>query len=689
MLRKTLRVFWTPNYFTHSRSHTFHYPSDRAAQRNRPKKSSSHHQQLDSCSTKKTSTTLPFASKPTAASLSHEASPPKDSRYYQTPFWVGEASSFANQKHFNPRTSSSPSDTPASPSASLERLWAICLHSAQRCEAEEKTARLLAQWSAECFHVKQAVLGPLQRQLARYYASMSVSAIREEVAGTAPTNALRPAVEGKMPLGQEGRERVEPLSQCPPSPSSSSVFLRVVSDEEAKAIDQKADSRQNSVFDERENEKLLHDDPPQQPLSLPLSRKELMECFALYALADCEDGTLLQNLMNQLQSHYTAAAPINEVGEGGGGGATVGQFLFVLSQLKVIKEDLLAVLLHSPRDAQESSKAAAAANSSETSVGTAETDQERVPLHTLASNVFLSNEATAGVLYKELPAYTFSDLLLLGAGLHRFGLHEHLAWKRCVKRWQALQWTRASDLGRFAFAMAKLRQREQGRKKVGRRPEAAVRASLEAVLAQAIHPAVLPPTLVLDVSLWPLLLEWLHAASLSPYRSSHFIQCIADILAVNAHYYYCSNVHHREQQTTNRTGGVPSRAAPLCLWPFVLPLTPVTVFTAYVDLAGSEGVVPPPTKAAAALGQSHASLCMSTLCHRTSQLLWSATQRTAAMDLPQPLLEVVLEHWRSASGKGVVTDGGEASDALNGLDPSRVAFYDHVSADLIKVNRAD
>lgn len=237
---------------------------------------------------------------------------------------------------------------------------------------------------------------------------------------------------------------------------------------------------------------------------------------------------------------------------------------------------------------------------------------------------------------------------------------------------------------------------------------------------------VLPPSLQFDISLFPLLLEWLDALALSSYRLLGCVQCVADLLAVNVIRYLMYKKALEEERIRERgeegeeafrqrssserkvmklnrivKGGVwgggegrnKMRVGEVTATTFhprdekcfkkKAKKTPFRSLWPIIPLVYSPLVDPFPTTSLSSCGMAPLKVEAEMLSH----LLWTAVQRVEQMELPQPLLAAALQIVLQLTGKGLLVDGGE-DVAEGGVESNRVAFYDHVTADLIKINKA-
>lgn len=421
--------------------------------------------------------------------------------------------------------------------------------------------------------------------------------------------------------------------------------LRVVPDEEMMSMDQSAAGVEggSSV-----------DVTSSSPISF--STKELFRFLAVYAIVESEDGMLLAQLMQALSRTWSAASPscsaspappttqlkLRPQQQGSAGrylsvlqDGTAAQFLYLFSELKVIDERLLEVAIHVPDGNEE---------------GNAGTQKHQ--------------QRANGLLRRELPYYDVPQLLLLGPAMSRFGLQNHAVFRLVVKHFRQLQYGGAthatgspSSLKDFGIQMSRVR------KAFHRLPYNVAEEDLTSEMVPLLEAVAngLPPSLQLNVRYLPLLLEWLDALALSLHRHRGVVQCVSDLLAVNA----VRLLSPACQQYQQAEGGI-------SLWPAVHLLFPGTETTSSSSSSRSSSSIQ--TDVTASSSQEL----------RVCEVLRLAVQRTEAMELPQSLLAIALHQCRIFSRKGLLVDGGEDAE----VPSDRIAYYDHVTADLIKVNQA-
>lgn len=429
---------------------------------------------------------------------------------------------------------------------------------------------------------------------------------------------------------------------------------------------------------------------------------------------------------------------------------TAAESLFLLTELKAAEESLLQVLIGDDLSLRQASlpeeddtKKDSSSPSLVADGASLEKAEGPPPLSedTEASHQEESEKvAVKSLLQLELPHYDVLQVVLATVALHRLGLQHHPMCMALVKQFQRLQWSRRSAVGRFAFWMAKLRQQQSTRNRrsdgvshdphrrsgpssvsrwedekeeISLRPlpfldMSPMRSTLsplaicdiqqqEALLNTAIlrenhHASGLPPrgvvpdALQFDISVFPLLVEFVDALALSPFRSSRCMQCVGDLLAVNvvrclmeAQALAAYGAEEMPSSPIEKKNGVEnsvassshsSRCTPHhpSLWPLLPPLR-------------SPSVLACPTSSGPPF------VSVQELANLLSHVLWTVVQRTEQMELPQPLLATALQVVLQLTSKGILVDGGEDSPGT-GVESSRLAFYDHVTADLIKINRA-
>eukprot|EP00796_Vickermania_ingenoplastis_P006741 gene6741-4834_t len=480
-------------------------------------------------------------------------------------------------------------------------------------------------WAALSFQAKQEVLGQLRWRLPPPAASQAAPSAQ---AATAGGGGRRHTVALDGSSGSEPEpcpDRASPLEGPGNGATSTEMRLRVVPDAEVEQMGRPSLCEAASSAA-----------TTPETLAPVFTPDDLVKLLALYARTESDDGVLLLQLTQELKKGLeTRRGSSGGGGAGGGAGGGVSQLLFLFSDLKVIDEDLLERLI-GPLDLDPPSlpHAEAASSPQKDTIGKA------APATPAAES---KASAKRYPLYAELPHYELPDMLLLGAALHRFGLHEHTAFRRFVKQLRRLHWNRRSGLGAFNNSMVKLYRRFQSFGGAGGGPEAE-QERLELLLQHAASQPLVE-TVQLDAALFPLVVECLDALALSPYRHPQPLQCFADLLAVNT-----------ARQFAASSGSIGAPCGLTC-WPVVAP--PAT----WVDAA--------PTRT----GQ----LSLQVL----TQLLCTAVRRLEQMEFPHPLLATARQGCLERCGKGVVQNV-EDSDVI---DPSRAALYDHVTADLIKLRR--
>ncbi|KPA81672.1 hypothetical protein ABB37_03981 [Leptomonas pyrrhocoris] len=260
------------------------------------------------------------------------------------------------------------------------------------------------------------------------------------------------------------------------------------------------------------------------------------------------------------------------------------------------------------------------------------------------------SRARRGLLYRQLPLYSSEELITLLIALHRFGHSQQPSMKAVTKTLRASLYNPATAASSFHRIMKGIKKRTQ--RTAGTANAEAVEAQLpklrvegddesaEVNVVRTLQSHVELQSLVVQLhSPLFLLLEALTAAAMTVYRRSDVISFLSDWIAV----------------------------------------------TAVMELA-----------AALRCPGSGRSVLSSSTSHRVQEeaqeyvlfvahQLLRAAKLTEEMELPQPVLSAVFAWSCTLSGKGVVVDGGEDSK----VPSERVAFYDHVTADLIKAKRTD
>ncbi|KAK7194053.1 hypothetical protein NESM_000318000 [Novymonas esmeraldas] len=244
-----------------------------------------------------------------------------------------------------------------------------------------------------------------------------------------------------------------------------------------------------------------------------------------------------------------------------------------------------------------------------------------------------------GLLYAQLRAFSAVELLQLLVAFHRFGHSQQLSTKVVMAALRASMYRRETSVGlfhhaarRFKKAMAAPTQHTQDT----RSDRAAVEPSVKSAAAVvAADPQLCALAFGLECPLY-LLLEALTATVLTVHRRADVVAFLSDLIAVTA----------------------------------VVELT----------TAVAAGSAPGAVSAAQPIGREAHEFVLA-----VSHQLLRAAKLTESMELPQPLLSEVFAWSTTLSGRGVVVDGGEDS----AIPSDRVVYYDHVTADLVKMGRVD
>lgn len=260
--------------------------------------------------------------------------------------------------------------------------------------------------------------------------------------------------------------------------------------------------------------------------------------------------------------------------------------------------------------------------------------------------------ARRGLLYRQLPQYSAVELVTLLIALHRFGHHQQPSMKAVTKALRASLYNKATAAGAFHRQMKELKKRLYRSRDAGSEEAIPSEASLSNDAGNgkdnavwAIQTRVELQLLVLQLQC-PLflLLEALTASSLTVHRRTDVIIFLSDLIAVTAVLELTQAPHSQDTTTATEADGSFDHSA-----------------------RGSQ--------------EESSQEYILSVAHQ----LLRAAKLTEEMELPQPLLSEVFAWSCTRSSKGVIVDGGEDSD----VPSDRLAFYDHVTADLIKVNRAD
>ncbi|CCW63317.1 unnamed protein product [Phytomonas sp. EM1] len=231
-----------------------------------------------------------------------------------------------------------------------------------------------------------------------------------------------------------------------------------------------------------------------------------------------------------------------------------------------------------------------------------------------------------GLLYSNLPLYGVQDLLVLIVALYRFGMQQDYAFERTIKALRVLMWKSDSPLAYLQRTAKKLEKDSLSHPSWGSRDEA-VEEVEGSVPVQSELWLQRFPKFGKDLQC-PLgvLVEVVTALSVSVFRPRDVLALVANLLVVSAHV---------ELQTVLRS-----------------------------SLVGPEE-------------RKFTMLAISHQLHRAVHLY-------EEMNALQPLLAELFAWSCTVSKVGVLMDGGE--DAA--IPSESRAYYDHVTADLVKVNRA-
>ncbi|KAG5490715.1 hypothetical protein JKF63_00837 [Porcisia hertigi] len=247
----------------------------------------------------------------------------------------------------------------------------------------------------------------------------------------------------------------------------------------------------------------------------------------------------------------------------------------------------------------------------------------------------------SGLLYPQLRFYPVKELLQLLVALQRFGHQQHFSTKAVVKMLRASFYNTRTVAGRFhkhARALKKALAARPGTppSREGRCSVASTDADAGGVAAMTLADEELCSlAFMLECPLF-LLLEALTTATTTVHRREDVVTFLSDLIAVTAVVELTTAVHeHRGRQ------GAASREE-------LSQETQEFVFA-------------------------------------VSYQLLRAAKLAESMEVPQLFLSDVFSWSTTLSGRGVVVDGDED----NAVPSDRVAYYDHVTADLIKLNSTE
>lgn len=380
--------------------------------------------------------------------------------------------------------------------------------------------------------------------------------------------------------------------------------------------------------------------PPRGPpmtAAADFSLSDLVLFLRLYDSANVEDGQLLMQLMNEIRRQLFAlaeAAADAAAARGGSSapsvaGVTVGEHDQEAANrgVKGISQVPSASLLPLPAMLYTMS-----------SLGIVE---EAVLDVVTSCAVHDGACGRRGLLYSQLRLYSVADLLQLLVALHRFGHQQQPSTKAVAKALRASLYSTPTNASRFhrrarslkkALA-ARPRTPSSGEGRVGATAAVADTGGVAAMIAADKELSSL--AFGLECPLF-LLLEALTATATTVHRRTDVVAFLSDLIAVTAVTELMTAVHESR-----------GRRSP----------------------AGCEDL------ALEAQGFVFA----------VSHQLLRAAKLTECMELPQILLSNVFAWSTTLSGRGVVVDGGED----RAVPSDRVAYYDHVTADLIKANSAE
>ncbi|CAC9552618.1 hypothetical protein conserved [Leishmania donovani] len=246
-----------------------------------------------------------------------------------------------------------------------------------------------------------------------------------------------------------------------------------------------------------------------------------------------------------------------------------------------------------------------------------------------------------GLLYSQLRLYSVADLLQLLVALHRFGHQQQPSTMAVTKALRASLYSTSTTTSRFHRRARSLKKAFAARSRTpasgeGRVDATAADADTGGVAAMiAADEELSSLALGLECPLF-LLLEALTATATTVHRRADVVAFLSDLIAVTAVAELTTAVHESR-----------GRHSP----------------------AGCEDLAREAQEFVFAV----------------SHQLLRAAKLTECMELPQILLSDVFAWSTTLSGRGVFVDGGED----NAVPSDRVAYYDHVTADLIKANSAD
>lgn len=354
-----------------------------------------------------------------------------------------------------------------------------------------------------------------------------------------------------------------------------------------------------------------------RPTVATFSLEELVTLLELYDLVECDDGPLLLQLLEEVNRFVfgtlrlckRAVPPHHHVK------LPLPRLLFVLSQLGLAEERLLVEVTRSVLPASGGGGARREAMAAPLPARPADDDNEDAP----------------GLVFSQLRLYDEVELVTLLVALYRFDLHHSRAFDVTVKTLHQRLWQPGSHAFRFVRAMRPIHRQI---KQQHQQPE---EDWWERVLSEV-------PTLPRGLHCAPdLLVRALTAFSVSLFRRAEVTEFVADVLAVQA--WDALSVHARATAITTTSSDMPlsrDAGASQCFGG--------TDFIPLVELG---------------------------------ELLLRGVKLCEEMNVAHPLLAEVFGRCCTASGKGVVIDGGEDAD----VPSDRRVYYDHVTADLVRLNR--
>ncbi|EPY32164.1 hypothetical protein AGDE_08832 [Angomonas deanei] len=316
-----------------------------------------------------------------------------------------------------------------------------------------------------------------------------------------------------------------------------------------------------------------------------LSLEDTTGVLFLYDAVDCENGTLLRQLLDDIDrfifvnlSEGFKSTHLKEK-ENGVVKLPLPQLLYTLSNLGIIEEKLLRHC-------------------------TAEEGHRK------------------GLLTSQLGLYAERELVLLLFALHRFGMENELAFSSVLRKLDKKCYVKQTSTGSFMEQCHSLEK--QCYKQLSHAPAESRVVPLQALTKWETLDAVQLPIV--------LLLEVLSSLTATPFRKPSSVKHVSYFLAgsVAGEYRSILDTITKDAETHRLADVVKQRLNIL------------------------------------------------------SQQLFRAVRMCEAMECPQVLLFELFNNIRESSGADVFADGGEDAEIAS----DRVAYYDHVTADLVKISHA-